>query len=81
MPKRAELTVKDMRCSSKQAHESQRIAMIRGAEAERRGVKLYTYKCPVCKKWHLTKQVPSRPYHKQVPVSGLPVPTPEDRKP
>lgn len=46
-----------VRCHSKRAYESHRIAMVRATE---RGRELYAYRCRDCGWWHLTKRRPRR---------------------
>lgn len=41
------------RCHSKRAFESRRIALVRAGEGDR---ELFTYRCPLCGWWHLTRQ-------------------------
>ncbi len=46
-----------MVCSMKQGHASERIAQRQAAVvAERTGLRIYTYRCRNCKRWHLTKK-------------------------
>lgn len=49
-------TVSEMRCGLKQAHDSERIAKREAARVMSRheGLQLDTYRCPHCKRWHLT---------------------------
>lgn len=48
-------------CVAKTRYVSERIANIRAQQVGKaRGVKLWSYKCPECKGWHLTKQSRAR---------------------
>lgn len=44
-------------CVAKTRYVSERIAEIRAQQVgKRRGIRLWSYKCPECKGWHLTKR-------------------------
>ncbi|MFU1980169.1 hypothetical protein [Bordetella hinzii] len=52
-------TASEAKCAVKVRYVTRRVAEIYAARlAELRGVRLYVYKCPHCKKWHHTKKQP-----------------------
>jgi hypothetical protein len=59
MPKRKLKSLPEIRCMMKRAYVSPRIAEIKADElTAQRGVKLWAYQCPHCKKWHHTSSKP-----------------------
>lgn len=62
MTARPPITVRQMHCSLKVRHASARMAQRKADQIKaEQGKKLFVYRCPFCKDWHLTKIRPRRP--------------------
>lgn len=62
MSKRPPVTLEQMKCDAKKAHASQRMAeRSASARAAEIGRPLFTYRCPHCKRWHITKKANGAP--------------------
>lgn len=56
MSRRPPITQEQWKCSMKRRHASQRVAIRAADERKKRtGIALFTYRCPHCKSWHLTR--------------------------
>ncbi len=52
------LSKSEQKCAAKKGYESKRIAGIRAEQiGPKRGEVLFSYRCPECKKWHLTRRL------------------------
>lgn len=57
MTRRKQPDLAEMKCFNKKSFRSERIARQRADDRQAEvGIPLYTYHCPICKDWHITKQ-------------------------
>lgn len=62
MTARPPITVKQMHCLLKVRHASARVAQRKADQImSEQSKKLFVYRCPYCKDWHLTKSQPGAP--------------------